>query len=237
MRPGVEMFEQECPGSPESCLRLGHLGKSTFMLLEVLRECMLVEGWLTEEHERTLEIKSRFLGYLWIVMAVAAQESDTNRILSLQRLFKLPFEEPAMTLGDDQDLLAWCVRELGRIGLLTDADLDDYRDNCRHFHPRSERNEGFRMLQTRLGAHGFAVEVDGFLGWRTVEALQAFQRSEGIAPTQFPGSTTLVALGINPDEFWSLSVSTDFVRSLQWDSEDGADPDSNFTRGRLGRRW
>lgn len=222
LKARVLEFERECP-SPELCLK--RVGKSTYFVFNVLRECMSLKEELTDENEYFLDIKSRFLRYLWTVTTIAIEERDANRILPLQRILNYPVQWRAIQLVDDQDLFLWCVRELEDLGFLTEADRDDYRDNCRYHHPRLTRNEGFRNLQIQLGSRGFPVEVDGFIGERTVEALHAFQRSEGIAVTQFPDSTTLVALGIDPDEFWSISVSPDLVCYLEGRSAGGSGPD------------
>jgi len=219
----VLQFEEEC-SSPETCLR--YLGKSSYFLFNVLRACMPVAVELTDENEYTRDIKSRFLGYLWTVMTIVIEEGDTNRILSLQRALNHTTKWRAVQLVDDQDLFLWCIKELEDLGLLTETDLDDYRDSCRYHHLRSTRNEGFRVVQLQLGARGFPVKVDGLFGEKTVEALHAFQRSEGIGTSQFPDSATLVALGIDPDDFWAMSVSADLVKYFR-KSGGGADPDDN----------
>ena len=209
LKTHVLAFEEECP-APERCLQ--HLGKSTFLMLNVLSECMLLEDILKDSDESVSDERARFLRYLVANSNVAVDQSDTNRILGLQRVFNHAYRWRAMQLIDNQALFLWCLEELVALDLLTNEELRDYYENCRHYHPRTSQNKGFLLLQTKLAASGIEIEIDGVYGEQTMRALHSFQRSGELAVTQFPDSSTLVSLGIDPDLFWSMSVSKDLFK-------------------------
>lgn len=141
--------------------------------------------------------------------------SGTQRAMTqefpIRELERHPCSWRAMQLMDEVTLFVWCLEELEEIGLLSEADLLDYRVNSRNSHPRAAKSEGGRVLQAQLCASGFVVEEDGFIGDNTIRALQAFQKSKGISVTQFPDTNTLRVLDIDSNEFWSMSVSKDLL--------------------------
>lgn len=205
-------FEEECP-LPENCLQ--QKGKSTYRILNILNECMLLSDYAADNNPNVSAVRTKYLQYLFAQSRIAIEETDTNRILGLQRIFNHPYRWRAIQLIQNQDLFIWCVNELVASGQLTNRDISDYLDNYRNYHPRTTRNEGFQILQTELVARGFEIEVNGVYGEQTTKALQSFQSSKSLDVTQFPDSTTLANLGIDPDRFYSLSVSEGFVRYLK----------------------
>ena len=63
-----------------------------------------------------------------------------------------------------------------------------------------------QKLQKKLNEEGFnSGPVDGIIGPKTRNALQEFQREEGIAATGQPDQETLEALDIEQEEFFGVS--------------------------------
>jgi murein DD-endopeptidase MepM/ murein hydrolase activator NlpD len=60
------------------------------------------------------------------------------------------------------------------------------------------RGDGVRALQEALNGRGFKVEVDGVLGAETGAAVGAFQHLAGLEVDGFVGPNTAEALGIEP---------------------------------------
>ena len=60
------------------------------------------------------------------------------------------------------------------------------------------RGDGVRTLQEALNGRGFKVEVDGVLGAETGAAVGAFQHLAGLEVDGFVGPNTAEALGIEP---------------------------------------
>lgn len=64
-------------------------------------------------------------------------------------------------------------------------------------------------IQSRLSAWGYYKgAVDGVYGWRTVEAVKAFQRNNGLTPDGIAGPATLAKIGLSTGTASAASSNT-----------------------------